>query len=154
MSLLYLYPINIIPYSPETRPDVVRMQGYINRAKVRVRGGEADGAGYELCEIKEAKLSHVDESSPAPPPDSSVKGDLFFCDFREPRATDAARYRKILFPHFLFITFSSSSLSFTFISFPLFPIRFYCPPFLLYFDFPIYGNISRTCTVTSSSSFS
>ena len=68
------------------------MQGYINRAKVRVRGGEADGAGYELCEIKEAKLSHVDDSAPAPPPDSSVKGDLFFCDFREPKASDISRY--------------------------------------------------------------
>lgn len=67
------------------------MQGYINRAKVRVRGGEADGAGYELCEIKEAKLSHVDDSAPTPPPDSSVKGDLFFCDFREPKASDTSR---------------------------------------------------------------
>jgi hypothetical protein len=71
------------------------MQGYINRAKVRVRGGEADGAGYELCEIKEAKLSHVDDSAPAPPPDSSVKGDLFFCDFREPKASDTSRYCSI-----------------------------------------------------------
>jgi hypothetical protein len=70
-------------YSTDTRPDVLRMQGYINRVKVRVRGGGADGAGYELCEIKEAKSPNSEE--PPPPADSAPKGDLFFCDYREPR---------------------------------------------------------------------
>ena len=102
------------------------MHGYINRAKVRVRGGEADGAGYELCEIKEAKLSHVDESTPAPPPDSSVKGDLFFCDFREPKASDAARYYKICFFCIQFSSFCSST------TFHFFFLLSTVPPLLLY----------------------
>ena len=105
------------------------MHGYINRAKVRVRGGEADGAGYELCEIKEAKLSHVDESTPAPPPDSSVKGDLFFCDFREPKASDAARYDKIIF----FCTEFSSAFFFLYFPFPSLHFLYF---FLYFCNFP------------------
>lgn len=59
------------------------MTGVVNRVKVRVRGGGADGAGYELCEIKEQREIAQGQAQGL--------SDLFFCDFREPKLADPLR---------------------------------------------------------------
>ena len=59
------------------------MTGLVSRVKVRVRGGGADGAGYELCEIKEQRDTSLGQGQGV--------SDLFFCDSREPKMTDSAR---------------------------------------------------------------
>ena len=72
------------------------MCGIVNRVKVRVRGGGADGAGYELCEIKEVKEAGQNQVQPvslsSAPLEPMKKSDLFFCDFREPRLADPTRF--------------------------------------------------------------
>ena len=69
--------------STDHRPEVIRMTGVVNRVKVRVRGGGADGAGYELCEIKEQREIAQGQAQGL--------SDLFFCDFREPKLADPLR---------------------------------------------------------------
>ena len=73
---------------------MIKMSGIINRVKVRVRGGGADGAGYELCEIKEVRETNASQgvSLTIPTTETGRKSDLFFCDFREPRLVDPTRY--------------------------------------------------------------
>ena len=84
LTLSYTHARTFFHYSTETRPDVIRMQGQVSRPKVRVRGGGADGAGYELCEIKEVKTVSLGEDSSLPA-ESTPSGAIFFCDFREPK---------------------------------------------------------------------
>ena len=67
----------------------LKSTGTICRARVRIKGGGVDGAGYELTELREqVGVPPVDTPpSVSPNPSALTEGAVFYCDCREPRAT-------------------------------------------------------------------